>query len=207
MPNISNPARDIPNLFKADLQKGEKVLWSGQPVPRWFTPADIIMVPFSLLWGGFAFFWEGGVLTMYLSNRNPALLFMVFWGIPFVLMGSYLIFGRFLIERWRQKNTFYAVTNQRLLILHTSGRRSLQTFFLDNLPCLEKTSTGEKTGTISFSDSAGGGIITGMNYASNMRRAGLEPPGFCNIKDVDKVYALIAQERGRLQQQKNADRE
>ena len=45
-------------LLNDELLKDEQILWSGQPETSVvFTNADIF-VPFSLLWGGFAVFWE-----------------------------------------------------------------------------------------------------------------------------------------------------
>jgi hypothetical protein len=45
-----------------ELLSGESIVWAGQPNTRViFHKQDLYMVPFSLLWGGFAIFWEAGV--------------------------------------------------------------------------------------------------------------------------------------------------
>lgn len=200
MPSISNARRDIPQLFKTDLQEDEKIVWSGQPEPSWFSAADIFLIPFSLLWGGFAFFWEGSVLSIFLNNpKAGGSIFMVLWGIPFVLIGSYMIFGRFFYQRWAQKNTFYALTNQRVIILSTSRGRSTQALFLDNLPAISKMVNKKGIGTLVF---GGDPLLLGrfgpaasIAITSNRRTPAL--PAFTNIKDVDKVYDLIAKQHNK----------
>jgi hypothetical protein len=204
VPNISNAARDIPQLFKPDLQKDEKILWSGQPEPQWFTAGDFFLIPFSLLWGGFAYSWEGSVLQIYLTNpKAGGALFMVFWGIPFVVIGTYFMFGRFFLQRLLQKNTFYALTNQRVIILSTFRGRSTQTLFLDNLPGINKTENKKGVGSIVFCSDAmfprlGGAASASLSLTLNNRNRGaLGLAAFTNIKDVNKVYDLIAKQHNK----------
>ena len=203
MPNITNAARDIPQLFKPDLQKDEKIVWSGQPTPTWFSAGDIFLIPFSLMWGGFAYFWEGSVITLYLQKHNPGLLFMVAWGIPFVIIGSYMMFGRFFVQHWQQKNTFYALTNQRLLTLSTFRGRSTQAIFLANVPVVTKTVNNNGVGSINFGIDLTSISSNSGNNAALMRlgNATIQQAGFNNIKDVNKVYDLIAKQKSALEKE------
>ena len=46
------------------LLPNERLLWVGRPDPEvLFTPIDAFLVPFSIMWGGFAVFWEAGVIS------------------------------------------------------------------------------------------------------------------------------------------------
>jgi hypothetical protein len=104
-----------------ELAKGERLLWSG--VPRQgvlFRPSDAFMIPFSLLWAGFAVFWELSAI------RDGAPTFFVLWGIPFVLVGAYIVVGRFLVDARRRRNTAYGLTTERIIISSGAFRPSLK---------------------------------------------------------------------------------
>ena len=82
---------EVEQKLRPELSSGEHLLWSGVPSQGLrFRPADVFMVPFSLMWGGFAIFWEYSVVS---SKGAP--VFFTLWGIPFVLVGLNMIFGRF----------------------------------------------------------------------------------------------------------------
>ena len=92
------------------LTAGETVLWRGKPGKgHLLTGQDIFMIPFSILWCGFAIFWEATVI------RNGAPFFFTLWGIPFVCVGLYMVFGRFLWTAWIRKRTAYVITDQKIL--------------------------------------------------------------------------------------------
>jgi len=116
------------------LLTGERMVWSGRPAQGLlFTGRDWLLVPFSLLWGGFAIFWEAGVLGFWETNAKPHPIswFMSLWGIPFIVMGQYFIWGRFAWDAWLKRHTFYAITNRRVLILQEGRKRKTQFSFLD----------------------------------------------------------------------------
>ena len=131
--------------IKAQLSSGEKVLWSGQPKQGVIVRgADTFMIPFSLMWGGFAIFWEASVL------KSDASAFFALWGIPFVLIGLYLIFGRFFFEAKQRAHTFYAVTNERILIVSGILNRKVKSLNLRTLSDLSLSEGKGDEGTISF---------------------------------------------------------
>ena len=50
---------ELEQAARSELARNEKLLWSGQPRGGIkFRAADALMIPFSLMWGGFAVFWE-----------------------------------------------------------------------------------------------------------------------------------------------------
>src|SRR5438105_3389710 len=106
---------DARSTVAQELARGERLLWYGQPAGGIrLRSSDVYLIPFSILWGGLAFFWEYAVVT---SNRPPMFLLL---GIPLVAVGLYLIVGRFLYDASRRASTFYGVTERRIIILSGS---------------------------------------------------------------------------------------
>jgi hypothetical protein len=174
-------------LFQEDLLKDENILWTGQPETTvFFTGADIFLIPFSLLWGGFAIFWQVTVLT-----EGAPVSFALF-GIPFVLLGLYLIFGRFIYKMWRKKNTYYAVTNRRVLVLTKLRSRNIQAAYIDTIPSISKSVRFNGTGTVRFGNPhylASMYANTGLDFFGSFY--GEDVPTFYDIKDVGKVYEMV----------------
>lgn len=132
------------SIIESQLAPYERLLWSGRPRQGIFLRGtDVALIPFSLMWCGFAIFWETGVLT------TNAPFFFRLWGIPFVLVGLYMVFGRFIADAKQRSKTYYGVTSERVIIV--SGVFSRKTKSL-NLGAFTDVSLDEK--------SNGGGIIT-----------------------------------------------
>lgn len=83
------------------LESGEEALWTGQPHQGlMFHAGDILLIPLSLFWGGGVLYWE------YMALTTGAPLFFVLWGIPFLLVGIYLVVGRFSSKRNIERKAF-----------------------------------------------------------------------------------------------------
>ncbi len=139
-------ADDLQQQLRASLEPYEKILWVGFPQQGIvFTSQDTFMIPFSILWGGFAIFWE---VSVFRSHRAPA--FFVLWGVPFVLVGLYLIFGRFFADARTRARTIYALTDQRVVILGGFWRPSLRSLELAGLSEINLTERQDGRGSITF---------------------------------------------------------
>jgi len=113
---MSAPDARVPDdrraLVQPELRPGEHLLWSGGPDESvTFGRNDLFLVPFSLLWCGFAIFWEVSAL------RDGASWFFVAFGGVFVAIGLFFVVGRFLLKRARKAKTGYAVTDQRSFLV------------------------------------------------------------------------------------------
>lgn len=175
----------ISHEIQSQLSRDEKVLWSGQPKQGFILRgADAFMIPFSLMWGGFAIFWELSVL----NSDAPA--FFVLWGIPFVLVGLYLIAGRFFFEAKQRANTFYALTNERVLILSGVFSRKVKSLNLRTLSDLSLSEGKQSEGTISF----GGGSPFSSMFSGFSGWPGMEHhlgPRFELIPNAKSVFEAI----------------
>jgi hypothetical protein len=189
-------------LLLPDLMPGERVLWTGQPDTRiLFTPADRFMVPFSILWCGFAIVWEAGALGLLFfgdSQGGDAPLLFPLFGVPFVLIGLYMVAGRFAYKAYQKRRTLYAVTDKRVLILTLTGRRRLTALFLSAIPSVQKSTRADGTGTITFGPQAPFGSYPNMGLDFlTLGNDGGNPPGFFDIHDVEETYRLILGQRAK----------
>jgi hypothetical protein len=125
-----------------ELHSDETLLWSGQPVPGIrLRPADIFFIPFSIVWCGFAVFWEASAIQMARQIGGIS-LFFILWGIPFVLIGLYMVVGRFYADALLRRRTYYGVTSERIIIVTGLFARQTQSLDLETLTDLSMTVPG-----------------------------------------------------------------
>jgi hypothetical protein len=164
----------------ARLLPGERLVWSAQPSQGIrFQARDILLIPFSLLWGGFAIFWESTVL----AQQNAPFIFQL-WGIPFVLAGIFIMFGRFLLDAHIRARLTYAITDRRILIVRSGWFPAFTTLDRQVLPIIELVEGLQGRGTLYF------------GQTPSFRRLGwipaLDPtPKFVEIEDAQSVLALL----------------
>ena len=164
-------------VIKEELIPNENVIWTGKPESgQLFKTSDIFMIPFSIMWGGFALFWESTAITM-----NAPLLFKI-WGIPFVVVGLYMIFGRFIYEFYNRKALFYGITNKRIIIKQTIIPKKTTTLILSNIQEVNLRIKKNGNGDIIFAPERS--LISSFNRQ-------YQPPSFLNIKDCKEIYAKI----------------
>lgn len=183
-------------VFQSELRSGESLVWCGQPSTSViFHAFDWFSIPFSIMWGGFALFWECSVTNCFHSVAiTGSSGFFALWGIPFVLAGQYLIWGRFIYDWWLKRRTFYAITNQRVLVI-TRGFK--MQFFENSLGSMETVSRSEVSnglGTIHFaSDEAYAPRARGRS--AHRIGISLNELAFHDIADVRNVYEVLQAQR------------
>ena len=183
-----NMEREKEDRLQQELLDGETIEWCGEPKPSAvFTTWDILMIPFSLLWCSFAIFWEVTVITAGV----PLLIFPLFGSFA-VIIGLYIVFGRFFVKYYNNKNAAYAITNWRILVL---SKRSVSAREFTDVPFVKKTERRDGSGSLDFEPL--GRKIMGWNMNSNMS---LDLMGFgqrtrmkfTSIENVKEVYRLAS---------------
>ena len=179
----------IGSTVQEELAPGETLLWAGRPRQGVFLrPADALLIPFSLLWGGFAIFWEATVIT------TGAPFFFKLWGIPFVLVGLYVILGRFFVEARQRADTHYAVTTERILFLTAWPSRRITSLSLRSLPDVSLDQYTGGAGTITFGPLGFGPLGPALRWSCGTVWPGgraRSVPSFEMIADARRVYEII----------------
>jgi len=179
-----DPAGADRGQFQPFLLTGERLLWTGRPTRG--APFNCSGLAFGLVFLGFACFW-----TFFSYVLAGEIWFSAF-GIPFILAGLFMVFGRPLLNLFVRKRTIYAVTDRRLLRL--TGPR-LDATDLDDVAPLNLTEGANRVGSIFF------------NLPQAWPAQGVDLPvrrpqgliaSFDNIANVRTVYELIRKEAERL---------
>lgn len=172
--------------LERELGVGEQILWSGQPTQGLrLRAADAFLIPFSLLWAGFAVFWEIGVIS------SGAPFFFMLWGIPFLCVGAYITVGRFFVDAALRAKTWYGVTNERIVIIGGLFNRMVKSLPLRSLPELALEQRHDGSGTITF-----GSSMPFANWYRGLAWPGMDQrlsPAFEIIADAKAVYEIIRQ--------------
>lgn len=126
--------------------------------------------------------------------KSKAPPFFALWGVPFVLMGLYMILGRFFVDAKQRSRTAYGVTDHQIVIISGILSRNVKSVALKTVTDLTLAEKADGTGTITFGPSHpmgrwfGGPAFPGTpSYSS---------PFFESIPRVKDVYRTIRQAQG-----------
>jgi Bacterial PH domain len=110
-------------------------------------------------------------------------------GIPFVCMGLFFVFGRFIADARSRARTFYGVTGERILIVSGLFSQQIKSLQLRTLTDVSLTRRSDGSGTITFGPT---------NYMNSFFPIGAwpgagryAPPSFDLIERAKEVYDVI----------------
>ena len=184
--------------FSEQLEPGERLLWSGRPAQGLrLQPADALLIPFSLVWGGFALFWEGGVLTSWwaadAAGRGVLTVFALF-GLPFVGMGLYVTVGRFFMDARARARTRYGLTDRRVIIASGSSTTDVRSLALEGLHDVTLRERGDGSGSIVLGHGTGPAFLQGTTWPGAASRT---PPTLDGIPKCRDVHRTLLEARAR----------
>lgn len=185
------------DVVRAHIEPDEQVRWCGQPLQGIrLSRQDLFLIPFSLLWGGFAILWEVMALGIFFCASAeedapplPVAIIFPLFGLPFVLIGLYLIFGRFFVDARRRARTFYGITDSRIIILTGLFSQTVKTLNLRTLSDLSMSQKADGSGTITFGPAH---PFTAFFVGASWPGTGwYSPPSFGPLANVSEAYNVI----------------
>lgn len=171
------------------LRSNERLLWAGKPFQGFFAfeKYDAVLIPFTLMWAGFAVFWNA---TVWLSD-GP--VFFRLWGVPFLVVGSYVTVGRFVHNKISRSAMSYALTDQRAIFVAGNGKKVRERPLAANAG-FETSVRSDGSGTIDF-DPTGNPVLAAMGSMSASldlwRGPAASKATFYRIDEVQRVVGLV----------------
>jgi len=144
-------------IAQSVMRTGENLLWSARPDPRRIALQTLPIFIFAIPWTAIALYWIAAASGFHLPDLDSRNVFTYFplFGLFFVLFGLVMLALPFLAYR-RAKRTFYAVTDQRCLII-TSGKTTyVDSYWDEDIGAIQRIDRRNGTGDLIFTASATG---------------------------------------------------
>ncbi len=176
-------------MTKEEIQKryftdDEEVLWFSKPTAlKPFLRTDFILIPLTLIIGGYILWYSYTTLLQLLHGQN---IMFAFSGITFLLIGIYLVFGRIWYRYKRISKNFYFVTNKRVFVFN-----ALRDTVTVNIPLSDVAPEAFQNDLFLGDKHLGGDFVYGLGLDIFFRNKAQETPGFYAIEDPKAVIKTI----------------
>ncbi len=177
---------DLRDMVERELNKNERVLWVGQPIPAKMARKSLPAVLFGIPWTGFALFWMAGASGFRVPDFDEPFDFFPLFGLPFVLVGILMLTAPIWAKRAALK-TVYVLTDERAIIFESKlSATKVRSLSPDQLSDIYRTE-----------DSDGNGDIVFMRETSvgSRGRKRSRSVGFIVIREVREVESKIRELR------------
>jgi hypothetical protein len=174
-------------MIRPLLGSDERLLWSGRPRQGIvFGRSDLFAIPFSLFFFGFSVFWIVGAAT-----QTKGTSWFPLFGVPFVLIGLYMLVGRHLADSYYRSGLYYGLTDQRAILASTVFGRKVTSIDLKGLTGLKLEQSSPSIGTVQLAHPTTQANTYGEGGFSNWGQGAMGPtPCFFEIEDSKRVYDL-----------------
>ncbi|MGH7131478.1 MAG: hypothetical protein ACREJO_05985 [Phycisphaerales bacterium] len=181
-----------------ELQPGERIVWSGQPLPRAFARGSLPVAVFGLFFGGFALFWmlmAGGgawfASAAPQSNGPPpvvgtAFSFLTLCGLPFLAVGVVML----TMPIWRRViagKIIYAITDKRAVVIGPEAWRGTVTrsFAGEKIANVARAERSDGSGDLVFEE------IVSYSSSSDGASRHVTRRGFIGVGRVAEVERIL----------------
>lgn len=182
------------DVFLSELESDEKILWSGKPdLSRILNNADFLFIPLGLfpVFGSIVMILMGFGVIFSPEEEESFLPFVVFLSLIPMTIGFYLSFGRLIHKRRKRNRTYYALTNNRVIMITKSRRTRVTSLPLKDIKEINKSKHLDGNGTIYFGRLRPFSFFedSGLDFFSEYYAESCV--AFRDIKNVDEVHKLV----------------
>ena len=173
---------DARRLLDRELDSGERVRWSGQPLPNKLAKKSMVVFLFAIPWTAFSVFWT----VMATWGAGAFGLF----GVPFLLIGVFM-----LTTPWRTaraaRRTVYAITDRRALVIAPTtttlmgNELTVATYMPAQLQSLTRNEASDGSGDL---------IFVTIRTTTSKGGTRTEHNGFLAVADVHQVERTLKRE-------------
>ncbi len=181
-------SRELQDMVEKELETGEKIVWIGMPVPKFFIPKATGTFIFGIPWTAFAIFWtvtaSWGVFQS--GNANIFWLFPLF-GIPFIVVGIGMLLSPVFAYKKALK-TVYVITDKRAITFDYIWSREIRSYPPNKLQEIYRKENSDGTGDV---------IISCRNWKDSDGDRQSEELGFIHIeapKNAEQMLKKLAKE-------------
>ncbi|WP_156176836.1 hypothetical protein [Kiloniella spongiae] len=181
---------------RPELIDNEQLVWADRPVSERFYRKKIKAAIAGKVIIGFIALWILGVTYTSFSSGNLLGLSLVIFALPLLFIVRKLM-NKPKEARQRAEQTYYAITDRRLLIINDYKRKSVESYDLDKIEFVELAENKDGTGNIYFTKS----MITTTssndrdNNSSRKKTTREIKKGFKGIYDAENVEREINQQQ------------
>lgn len=169
----------VSDIVQREIRRGERVVWSGQPIQGVRLQAnDWFLTPFTLMWAllpavaATDLIRKGGLVNLLIASFCALLVIGV-------------VFARFFVDAWLRAHHHYVVTDQRVLSIADHRRIRVESVLLCRLASCSVIVHRSGTGLIVF------GSLNPFQQTTWPYITGALPPSFKRIPDAHRVFQFV----------------
>jgi len=170
-------------IVRAELEEGERLLWHGHPDPKAAAFHNARIVFIGAVIAIFGLWWMLAAADYGIPDLSQSMKLRIIEAAAFLVLmvGLGLCYTPWIAYR-NARRTIYALTDRRCLIIHTAGRRIVQSYRQEDVGEVEWMIGPKKTDHVAF----GSPEATVRKGVTTIRRG-----GFYNIADGKTVEAMV----------------